>query len=161
MYLTLKQNWFSGDNPKPPRTHHCNVCGRCIMKYDHHCPWIANCVGHFNHHYFILFLFYLCLGCTYAATLSFLPFWLSTDPTVPYNSKCQSIFFTEFLGTVARGTVVFSFILACACALSILLMLMWQSFLMLTAQTSLEFYHNGSKKRLAQSIGQRWRNPYG
>ena len=37
------------------------------MKMDHHCPWINNCVGHKNHKRFTLFLFFVVIGCSYAA----------------------------------------------------------------------------------------------
>ncbi|RWS12342.1 putative palmitoyltransferase ZDHHC16-like protein [Dinothrombium tinctorium] len=51
--------------PKPPRTHHCSVCNRCILKMDHHCPWLNNCVGFFNHRYFFMFCFYTWIGCIF------------------------------------------------------------------------------------------------
>lgn len=48
--------------PKPPRTHHCSICNRCILKFDHHCPWLNQCIGHYNHRYFFLYMVYTVIG---------------------------------------------------------------------------------------------------
>ncbi|XP_047126260.1 palmitoyltransferase ZDHHC20-B isoform X1 [Hydra vulgaris] len=63
---------------KPDRSHHCTMCGRCILKMDHHCPWVNNCIGWGNYKYFILFLFYAILFTMYVALSSlkyFIQFW--------------------------------------------------------------------------------------
>lgn len=54
---------------KAPRSHHCQKCGRCIIKMDHHCPWINNCVGWGNQAHFTYFLMFAVIGCMQATCI--------------------------------------------------------------------------------------------
>jgi hypothetical protein len=54
---------------KPPFSHHCRICNRCISRMDHHCPWMNNCVGAGNLKHFTLFLIYTWLCNALALSL--------------------------------------------------------------------------------------------
>lgn len=54
---------------KPPRTHHCSNCERCVHKMDRHCFWINNCIGALNLKFYMLFLLYLTGACAVAVSV--------------------------------------------------------------------------------------------
>uniref|UniRef100_A0A6U1VRN8 Palmitoyltransferase n=1 Tax=Trieres chinensis TaxID=1514140 RepID=A0A6U1VRN8_TRICV len=54
---------------KPPMSHHCRICNRCVSRMDHHCPWMNNCVGAANLKHFLLFLVYTWSCAAYSLTL--------------------------------------------------------------------------------------------
>jgi len=51
---------------KPPRSHHCSVTGKCVMRMDHFCPFTGNVIAIKNHGHFILMYTWAAIGLIYA-----------------------------------------------------------------------------------------------
>jgi palmitoyltransferase ZDHHC3/7/25 len=70
---------------KPPGSHHCRICNRCIAKMDHHCPWMNNCVGAGNLKHFLLFLVYTWTCAVVSLCVLGYNYFFCTDETCIFN----------------------------------------------------------------------------
>eukprot|EP01012_Entosiphon_sulcatum_P064466 TRINITY_DN932_c1_g1_i1.p1 TRINITY_DN932_c1_g1~~TRINITY_DN932_c1_g1_i1.p1 ORF type:complete len:321 (-),score=58.71 TRINITY_DN932_c1_g1_i1:15-935(-) len=136
--------------PKPPRTHHCHICNRCVLKMDHHCPWINGCVGHYNHRYFALFLFFLWLACVYALlTISLHYFGFLNSGTATDREEAE-----------AETALTFTFIVCLAVFVAMSLFLTWNTYLLISNQTTIEFHYNRTQRLNAKRNGEVFCNIY-
>ncbi|KAK5581755.1 hypothetical protein RB653_003333 [Dictyostelium firmibasis] len=127
--------------PKEERTHHCQLCGTCVLKMDHHCPWVNNCVGQNNHRYFVLFLVYLWISCIYVCILSYPHVFNSGSSYIPFS-------------------MLMSFVITLTIAFALGGLLGWQIYLILSNQTTIEFLHNRTQTKKAKARGEIYKNPY-
>merc|ERR1711991_383307 len=100
-----------------------------------------NCVGFYNHRYFVLFLIYMWAGCAYVAFMSSAPFFETETLGAPWPYP------------IGRGSVVFVFVLTLSIFLALTFMMVWQLYLVITAQTTIEFYFNRFRKKEAATHG--------
>ena len=132
---------------KPLRTHHCSLCGICVIKMDHHCPWINNCIGQDNQRYFLLFLFHsFCY--TFIGTMFTLPILifhkkfvqkLESDVVISKNNiNMKEIRYMSILG-------ISSLLVECFFS-------GWNWFLAINGNTTLEFWANKTDYELNGGI---------
>ncbi|KAF4532898.1 hypothetical protein B566_EDAN001502 [Ephemera danica] len=110
---------------KPDRTHHCSVCGQCVLKMDHHCPWVNNCVAFKNYKFFILFLGYALLYCLFISLTS-LKYFIS--------------FWQGHLEGMGRFHILFLFFVAVMFAISLGSLFCYHCFLVLKNRSTLEAF---------------------
>lgn len=61
--------WYFDKIIKSTRSKHCDICNRCVEKFDHHCYYISNCVGKSNIRLFAVFLVCLVLYLIFQNTI--------------------------------------------------------------------------------------------
>ncbi|KAL7576105.1 hypothetical protein ACA910_000884 [Epithemia clementina (nom. ined.)] len=150
--------------PKPPRSHYDHVTKRLVLNLDHYCPWMFNSIGYFNYRYFVNFLVYVFLGMSYGALLTFEPFMLLQTVEYSTHSKHERAMRQHLPRPQPmiphrdeKMLISLAFMICAAIGFAILILGGFHVFLVLTAQTTIEFHGNWSKWRRQ---GNKFRNPY-
>lgn len=163
---------------KPPRTHHCSVCRKCVLKMDHHCPWLNNCVGHYNHRFFYLFCLYMTLGTCFVALSAFKQFrtyftWSPSAAIVSFfssyfnssttNSSVESANIGPTLSPDELRTsfwVTYEFVLCLCVTCSLGGLTIWHGYLISKGETSIEKHINLRERKRCRELDVVYKNPY-
>ena len=89
-----------------PQSRHCNICNRCVERYDHHCPWVNNCVGRTNHLYFYIHLILVLLYCICSMINALLTLFKAEDG-VSTTNQVPEIIITASTFTLITLAVLF------------------------------------------------------
>lgn len=135
---------------KPDRSHYCHITKRQVLRMDHFCPWVGNCIGFFNYRYFYLFLFYMWCGCMYGVMLTVIPF-----TTCLHNHDVE-----RFPICSSRSQVTFAFIITLSVGMAVGLLLAFHTYLILSAQTTIEFYFNKFSGKARKHRGEVFLNEF-
>lgn len=116
---------------KPPRTHHCSISGKCVLKMDHFCPWINGAVGYYNQRYFYSFLVYLLIGTLYSLLL--------ISRVCYFHTELEAFRFDK---VCSQTRVFFTLVLVIVIFAAMLFFVGWNTHVVATNQTAIEVQIN-------------------
>ncbi|XP_074095713.1 palmitoyltransferase ZDHHC16 [Cotesia typhae] len=175
-------------SPKPPRTHHCSVCNRCILKMDHHCPWLNNCVGHYNHRHFFQYMAFTVMGVVFlmlfGVEIAYQEYFPTQDPDlhghpvrinnseiIPVTESMDHLSAEELLEIarqneeikeheLRRRLILFAALICVATFAALGALTFWHAGLIARGETSIEARINATESKKYKSLGKTYQNPY-
>ena len=155
--------------PKPPRSHYDHVTKGLVLNMDHYCPWMFNCVGYFNYRYFFNFLWFVSIALWYGAAICYPAFMMLGGTEYKDQLRASGGFQKPLKGLIVRHLasnpfiptpgertpVALGFMLCLCLAAAVMGLGGFHLYLVLSAQTTIEFHGNLNKRR-----NPGWKNPY-
>lgn len=142
----LKKKCDKCSEYKPPRTHHCRICRRCILRMDHHCAWINNCVGHRNYKAFVALIFYATIAIIYSSVIL-------VSNAIHKDWNFDGVMHLK-LFYIATGVVLIGL------SLTLGTLLGWHIYLTMRNMTTIEYYEAKRAAWLSSKSGTNYHHPY-
>ncbi|CAF1101218.1 unnamed protein product [Adineta steineri] len=129
----------------PPRSQHCFICRKCILKHDHHCTFLGRCIGYRNIRYYMCFLAWVWIGLVYCNILH-MDYTYELVGTLSWRVMIACLFplgawlfglinhFSLFLSTICSTSIILN--------LYVLFLILQQLFLIINSQTWHEYKKN-------------------
>lgn len=109
----------------PPRSHHCWMCNKCILKRDHHCTFTGNCIGFSNQRYFLTFILHLTCAAIYCNYLNMDYTW---EVLGGFNFKSVITMFVPLVAWMFGFAATYGFFVAFVSALCVIGCLLLSTF---------------------------------
>jgi palmitoyltransferase len=156
--------------PKPPRSHYDHVTKSLVLNLDHYCPWMFNSIGYFNYRYFVNFMMYIFLGMLYGVIITLEPFlWLQRPEYLAFRNAERAAghdLYPRPHDMMPRRSekmmLTLCFMLCAAVGCAILVLGGFHVYLVLSAQTTIEFHGNFQAifGRHRNRNAKKFQNPY-
>nr|CRZ24594.1 BMA-DHHC-9 [Brugia malayi] len=150
---------------KPEGTHHCSLCGRCVLYMDHHCVWINQCVGLNNHRYFLQFVIYVWFSQCFILTVNYAAFWehfysVNRLSAVPYCAQHLSLapwrgLLCSLIPNLLISYICFVYGLAALLSIILGMFAAWNMYLISIGETFIDYLQHRDYRRKQH----RWRSP--
>ena len=109
-----------------------------------------NVVGCMNYRYFFMFLSYVIVTCVYGLLLTAQPFLGFLNHDRELGRRIGNVGSAGFFSK--RSATTYTFILALSIGIAVGLLFFWHLYLVLSAQTTIEFYGNQTKAYRARYV---------
>ncbi len=159
------------NQPKPPRSHFDHVSRSLVLNMDHYCPWMANCVGYFNYRYFLNFLIYVWSAMVYALIFAY-PLFKASQFSKMYRKRARKGYDihsevdkwtmekASHMPRDQRQMITMGYMICASVGIAVFFLMAFHIYLAASAQTTIEFHANISRRRRARHRGIKWTNPY-
>ena len=117
---------------------------------DHHCVFIGNCVSFLNVKFFVAFIIYACIGCTFVAITAFPAMSRILFEPFPSTVKADAHFGNRKMSSGMESAAIIGWILCVTFSFALTFFVAFHAYLVTRGKTTIELYDTSDPERSAR-----------